>query len=447
VSDIKVITSERAPSAEELARLADSHDSVIAVGRWISEWPRILDSLRRSGARWHRVVYIDEHDSEKAGLSLKEIVDAYKAYLEAADNYLPIVISDTGKVVSRRDLLRSGLGVFFVYTAMPEVTSERCASLKSCDLCLSSCPLSALDGKPPRVSEKNCVECGLCTSSCPSGFLYSPTHPPEAIRRLLYEFKARGVDKLVVTCSSNRGETYEREDLQGAILELPCIASMRIHEYLFARQLGLEITFFCPEEARKKCPKGKAAEEYLLLVAETQRVIRPSYQGEPIYTERLTELIAPLAVDKDDWVPLTRLMLFRLKANENLCTLCGACTKSCPTKALMLTREGNYELLFNHSGCIGCNACVRVCPESALSTEKAANPRLLYSRRTIKIAASPAAKCKKCGREIGPENMLKRLNEKMANAGISKEQRESIWLCEECKRETLLEEFKRELEA
>jgi formate hydrogenlyase subunit 6/NADH:ubiquinone oxidoreductase subunit I len=113
----------------------------------------------------------------------------------------------------------------------------------------------------------------------------------------------------------------------------------------------------------------------------------------------------------------------------------------------MLTREGNYELLFNHSGCIGCNACVGVCPESALSTEKATNPRLLYSRRTIKIAASPAAMCKKCGREIGPENMLKRLNEKMANAGISKEQRESIWLCEECKRETLLEEFKRELEA
>jgi ferredoxin len=88
-------------------------------------------------------------------------------------------------------------------------------------------------------------------------------------------------------------------------------------------------------------------------------------------------------VDRDEWSELARLELFRVKADENLCTLCGACVKSCPTNSLTLTRDEKYRLLFNHSRCIGCNTCVKICPEKALTIEKATNLSLLSAGNTI----------------------------------------------------------------
>jgi len=442
--DIRVLRSQEPPPSDELARLADEHDGVILVGRWASEWPKLLEYLRKAGARWHRVVYIDERDAGKSGVGADSLVEAYRAYLEALDAYIPVVVSDTGKIVSRRDLLRSGLGVFFVYTSIPDVLSERCSSLKACGICLESCPYSALEGKPPRVSESKCAECGLCTSSCPSGLLYTPTHPPAAVKRLLYELRQRGVEKLVVTCPLNRARVYEGEDVVGVVLELPCIAAFRLQEYLFARQLGLEVAFFCPEEARERCPRRRTAGEYLLLISEAEEVTRP--QAKPVHSDKLAELVIPLAPGRDEWRPLARLGLFRVTADENLCTLCGACVKACPANSLVLARDGRYRLLFNHSSCIGCNACVKVCPEKALTIEKAVNPALLSSGKMIEIAASDVARCRRCGKEIAPEKMIKRLSEKLAEKGVGKEQLESLWLCGECKHEAELEEFRKEIE-
>jgi len=446
MTDIEVVNAQEPLPSDELARSADEHDGVIVFGRWASEWPRLLEYLRKAGARWHRVVYIDERDPDKAGIGADSLVEAYRAYLEAVGTYVPVVVTDAGKTVSRRDLLRGGLGVFFVYTSIPDVLDEKCSSLKTCDLCLASCPYSALEGKPPKASEKKCTECGLCTSYCPTGLLYTPTHPPEAVKRLLYQLKKNGVQKLTVTCPLNRAGIYEREELRGAILELPCIATLRIQEYLLARQLGFDVAFFCPSEKREKCPKRRAVQDYLALISEAEGIIRPKPLGRPIYSDKITELAAPLAVDRDEWTPLARLELFRVKADENLCTLCGACVKACPTHSLTLTRDGSYRLLFNHSRCIGCNACVKICPEKALTIEKATNPSLLYSGKTIEIATSNVARCRKCGREIGPEKMIMRLDRKLAEKGVSKEQRENLWLCEECKKEATIEEFRKEIE-
>ena len=150
--EIHVGKYTKPPPSDELARLADEHDGVIVMGRWASEWPRVLEYLRKAGARWHRVVYIDERDPDKAGIGADSLVEAYRAYLEALGTYVPVVVSDAGKIVSRRDLLRGGLGVFFVYTSIPDVLDEKCSSLRACVLCLASCPYSALEGKPPKVS-------------------------------------------------------------------------------------------------------------------------------------------------------------------------------------------------------------------------------------------------------------------------------------------------------
>jgi ferredoxin len=229
--------------------------------------------------------------------------------------------------------------------------------------------------------------------------------------------------------------------LRGTVIELPCIATLKIQKYLFARQLGFEVAFFCPSKKREKCPKRRATEEYLALIREAEGIIRPKPRGKTVYSDKLTELAAPLAVDKDEWTQLARLELYRVKADENLCTLCGACVKACPTNSLTLTRDDKFRLLFNHSSCIGCNACVKICREKALTIEKATNLSLLSAGNTIEIATSEIARCRKCGKEIGPGKMIMRLDRKLAERGVSKEQRESLWLCEECKKEATLEEF------
>jgi hypothetical protein len=45
----------------------------------VVEWPRVLEYLRKAGARWHRVVYIDERDEDKAGIRADSLVKAYGA--------------------------------------------------------------------------------------------------------------------------------------------------------------------------------------------------------------------------------------------------------------------------------------------------------------------------------------------------------------------------------
>lgn len=47
---------------------------------------------------------------------------------------------------------------------------------------------------------------------------------------------------------------------------------------------------------------------------------------------------------------------------DERCTLCGACVRLCPTKALS---ETNGTLLKDVARCIACAACIRVCPDNA----------------------------------------------------------------------------------
>lgn len=51
------------------------------------------------------------------------------------------------------------------------------------------------------------------------------------------------------------------------------------------------------------------------------------------------------------------------------CTLCGACVRLCPTKALSVT---NGTLLKDVARCIACAACIRVCPDNAQAFRGAA---------------------------------------------------------------------------
>lgn len=443
--EVKVLHADGTPSVEELCRLADNYDGVVVVGsQYTNGWTTVIEGVRKAGSRWHKIVYVDrDNDTKMSGLSLEDIIEAYKAYFDSLVGFIPVVVSDAGKVVSRRDLLKSGLGVFFKYTALPEVSDVQCSSLEHCRLCISSCPYSAIEGKPPTFSEQRCTECGLCTSACPTGYLFTPSHPPDALRRLFYEARRRGASGVTVTCARARESLYNGgEKKSGLVVELPCIASLRLQEYLFARLLGLEVNIYCPQNIRESCPKGMAGEEYLAIIGDLKHFLRAEVEAQPVYSQNILELLAPLANPADRWLKVERLPLFRVEVNQDKCTLCGACTHECPVEALRLVSGERHRLLFNHSHCIGCSTCVETCPEDAVELSRSVNPFLLSSRGEVEVASSPPAKCRRCGKDIGPEKVIRRLEEKLKRTGAPSSTLEALWLCADCKRKSLEDQFK-----
>lgn len=56
--------------------------------------------------------------------------------------------------------------------------------------------------------------------------------------------------------------------------------------------------------------------------------------------------------------------MFRITIDEEKCTSCGLCSKSCPTKTIELEGSGKYRI--EQAGCIKCGACFEVCPFSSV---------------------------------------------------------------------------------
>ena len=56
--------------------------------------------------------------------------------------------------------------------------------------------------------------------------------------------------------------------------------------------------------------------------------------------------------------------MFRITIDEEKCTSCGLCSKSCPTKTNELAGSGKYRI--EQAGCIKCGACFEVCPFSSV---------------------------------------------------------------------------------
>lgn len=97
--------------------------------------------------------------------------------------------------------------------------------------------------------------------------------------------------------------------------------------------------------------------------------------------------------------------LWRIKVDEQRCSLCGACAQRCGPAVLALQQaQGQALLLFAAERCHGCGLCVPPCPEEAIqltetSTPAAAGPAAV-------LASSPLARCARCGAYSVPSKML-----------------------------------------
>ncbi len=124
----------------------------------------------------------------------------------------------------------------------------------------------------------------------------------------------------------------------------------------------------------------------------------------------------------------------RLDINIDACTLCMACTSSCPTAAISDT-PGEPKLRFTQSACVQCGLCVNTCPEKALSLvpqldfrPSAMQPETLYEEEPFE--------CISCGTAFATKSTIERISNQLAgkHSMFEDEERSNlIKMCENCR--------------
>ncbi|MEM0335274.1 MAG: 4Fe-4S binding protein [Thermofilum sp.] len=448
MADIRVFAlSSEEKAAEDIysiAELAEDADGVLVIGSPGSAefWENFYVELERVGARWPRIRFIDEkRDTSLSSLSLEDIIELWGEYLEEASKYVLHVTVDVGRELSRRDLVKRGLSLALRYTPLVDVDTKTCGYLRHCSLCLPACPYSALKGKPPEAIREKCVGCGACTSSCPSGLLYQPAVPPTAVRLLIEKAAEKGLRKIIAACSRSRGAAYEKSGDRALIFEVPCIASFRLHEYLYAKLKGVSIEFLC---AREDCDKRLAARQHLELISEAEEVL-----GGPLRALEATRHTLPLLASSFELkvaeTKLRLLPLFSIRVDSEKCSLCGACASACPTKAVKYLEDAeSVSLLFTSSLCLGCSTCARVCPEAAITLEKKAAAETLAGRYST-LVRSDVARCRVCGAPIGPLTKIKALEKRLREKRAPERAVDGLYLCSKCKADSLVREITQQI--
>lgn len=153
--------------------------------------------------------------------------------------------------------------------------------------------------------------------------------------------------------------------------------------------------------------------------------------GEPAATaEALVRLSGPLSPGAH--VPVGGGPLGRVRVETDRCTLCGLCASVCPTDALAYEQGPIVATLaYDPSRCVACQHCMAICPERVVTVETCTDlDGLREGARTLK--ADTLARCRRCGRPIAPDAMLRRIHGLLADApeGLLASLRE---LCVDCR--------------
>lgn len=107
------------------------------------------------------------------------------------------------------------------------------------------------------------------------------------------------------------------------------------------------------------------------------------------------------------------------------CSLCGFCTRVCPTQALMIQESASAtSLRLVPAACVGCGKCERICPAGLLELQPAA-PAEPYVLRQ-----SPRAACRGCGQPLVSQAELDNVAARLGQPAW-------LYYCSECRSQQL----------
>jgi ferredoxin len=312
-----------------------------------------------------------------------------------------------GGAISRRRLF--SLGGALARAPVAVLDESACSGTTRCGLCVERCPVGAIAATTvfPSVEAAACTACGRCVPCCPQGALHLTGAGTAQIEAQLEQL-VPAVGGIVLACAAADADVLPAG---WALVELPTLALVSPGWILQLRTRGVEVRL---EPCGGACCAGVSAvsdcADRVLKTAITTacrdgaiRLTEPRATTEAI--DRLA-LARPAGVLDAEAAPLGVLTLVAER-----CTLCGACTAACPTDALRLSETaGRTALELQAGACVACGRCAAVCPEDALDVRSGID----FSRLELgaaELASAAREACARCGADLPPEPMRRRLRE------------------------------------
>ncbi|MDB5838677.1 MAG: 4Fe-4S dicluster protein [Herminiimonas sp.] len=357
-----------------------------------------------------------------------------------------------------------------------------------CNACIDICSAKAIqgDGDRIKVDPHLCAGCGACTTVCPSGALaYADPGVPytgKRLKTLLGAYANAGGEHAVLLF-------YGREHGGELISQLGRLAKAgKSHKGIPARVIPVELHHVASAgidlwlggisygaSGVSVLVTGKEAPQYVSALRQQIAIAQAILSGLG-YSGRQLELIeadSPGALDAalqgqapaDAPVPPAKFDLFAEKRNtldfvlrhlyeqapakneliplpegapfgtlaidKDACTLCMACTGTCPASALMPTAD-SPQLRFIEKNCVQCGLCANSCPEQAIQLV----PRLCLGDAAKKPAILNEAEpfhCIRCSKPIGTVKVIENMLGRLAGHGAFAGNLDRIKMCGDCR--------------
>jgi len=128
-----------------------------------------------------------------------------------------------------------------------------------------------------------------------------------------------------------------------------------------------------------------------------------------------------------------------VELRNDLCTICGACVRSCPTRALkILDVDKERRLVLEPYQCIACRECEFVCPEKAVQVKWIFDKDYYQSERVL--MSSPIIYCSICGAPIETEAFISKVEDRLRRVGAYEALRYTR-ICDKCKTKLVLQDI------
>lgn len=345
-----------------------------------------------------------------------------------------------------------------------------------CTRCLDVCGADAIrsEGDRIKVEPHLCQGCAACTLACPTGALSFTGPTRESLLAQVEQVIASAGSAnpvLVVHPPAVQPPALEADECVGLAVEPLVAFGEELWLAALARGAGRVVLLAdgsVPEETRRLLEArveiarsmldacGHEADAVSVVesladarapagggVVTNRREDSPVDSSEdsplPAHHKRalLTRSLARLE-PADGFEPRTLAAgspLGTIVVDQELCTLCSACAKICPTAAIRYTdaaESGSAQLAFAEELCVQCGACGSGCPENAISLQ----PRIasLPVRGFWQVLSSdPLANCLDCGRGFMPRKLLDANIRQTQAAGMPAAAVEQMKRCPDCR--------------